>query len=154
MSRLTPPLLHHQEDAPPAPKEPPHGFRIVADPPSAEALIFSKAASPAADALVGCSVLFNWPAVGWCLGRITSRNSDARKSVKMDDGVAVKKNFNIYYEIDGEEACTALRLEEYNGDDECSWVLLEAEPSDGEAEPSDGEAAGPSGQVAGAAEGC
>ena len=35
-------------------------------------------------------------------------------------------NFYVWYEVDDEEQPTALRLEEYDGNDECSWVLLEA----------------------------
>lgn len=34
-------------------------------------------------------------------------------------------NFFVYYEIDDEEVPTALRLDEYDGDDEFSWVLLD-----------------------------
>ena len=37
------------------------------------------------------------------------------------------KNFIIYYELDGQTVTTLLRLEEYDGVDEASWVLLEAE---------------------------
>ena len=36
-------------------------------------------------------------------------------------------NFYIFYEVDDEEVPTALRLEEYGVDEECGWVLLEAE---------------------------
>ena len=35
-------------------------------------------------------------------------------------------NFYVWYEVDDEEEPTALRLEEYEGDDDCTWVLLEA----------------------------
>ena len=35
-------------------------------------------------------------------------------------------NFYVWYEVDDEEEPTALRLEEYDGDDDCAWVLLEA----------------------------
>ena len=44
---------------------------------------------------------------------------------KLADGSSAKKNFNIYYEIDGEEVGTALRADEYGGDEEFSWVMLE-----------------------------
>ena len=54
------------------------------------------------------------------------RNTDARKTVKLADGSFGKKNFNIYYEIDEEEVSTALRADEYGGDEDFSWVLLEA----------------------------
>ena len=51
------------------------------------------------------------------------RNTDARKTVKLADGSFGKKNFNIYYEIDEEEVSTALRADEYGGDEDFSWVL-------------------------------
>ena len=35
-------------------------------------------------------------------------------------------NFIIFYDIDGEDTKTVLRLDEYGGEDEGSWVLLEA----------------------------
>ena len=44
---------------------------------------------------------------------------------KLADGSSAKKNFNIYYEIDGEEVGTALRADEYGGDEDFSWVMLE-----------------------------
>ena len=47
----------------------------------------------------------------------------------------VKKNFNIYYEIDGEEVGTALRADEYDGDEDFSLLLLK--PTAGAAGPSD-----------------
>ena len=33
-------------------------------------------------------------------------------------------NFHIYYEIDDETVSTVLRLDEYGGQEEKSWVLL------------------------------
>ena len=94
-------------------------------PPSADALAFSKEASPA-DALVGRSILFNWPVVGWCTGLIKERNTDGRYSKKLADGTMAKQNFRVYYEVDGEIIGTVLRADEYDGSDEFSWVLLEA----------------------------
>lgn len=117
-----------EADAPPAPKEPPAGFRLAADPPPPEALAFVKGAS-AADSLVDRSLLFKWPVVGWCVGKILSRNTDARKTAKLADGNTAKKNFNIFYEIDGEEVGSVLRADEYGGDEDFSWVLLE--PAEG-----------------------
>mgnify|MGYP001354772874 CR=1 FL=1 len=55
-----------------------------------------------------------------------SRNVDGRKTTKLADGTVVKKNFNIYYEIDGEEVGTALRADEYDGEEGYSWLLLES----------------------------
>ena len=45
--------------------------------------------------------------------------------MKLADGTTAKKNFNIYYEIDGEEVGSALRIDEYGGDEDVSWVLLD-----------------------------
>ena len=53
------------------------------------------------------------------------RNQDGRISKKID-GQMLKVNFVIYYDIDGMEAKQVLRLDEYNGDEEGSWVMLEA----------------------------
>ena len=48
------------------------------------------------------------------------------------EGERVKVNFLIHYEIDQQTVKTVLRLDEYNGDEDAAWVLLEAEagPSD------------------------
>ena len=35
-------------------------------------------------------------------------------------------NFYVYYEVDDDEVPTALDLGDYNGDDDGSWLLLEA----------------------------
>ena len=63
------------------------------------------------------------------LGKILSRNTDARKTAKLADGSTAEKNFNIFYEIDGEEVGSVLRADEYGGDEDFSWVLLE--PAEG-----------------------
>ena len=52
---------------------------------------------------------------------------------KLADGSSAKKNFNIYYELDGEEVGTALRAYEYGGDEDFSWVMLEPEAAAAEA---------------------
>ena len=114
---------------PPAPKEAPAGFRLAASPPSAETLVFSKDKASAADELVGRSILYNWPVVGWCVGMIKARNTDARFS-KTIDGQREKANFVVYYEIDDEEVNTVLRAAEHGGEEDGSWVLLEpAQPA-------------------------
>jgi len=43
--------------------------------------------------------------VGWCVGTIKARNTDARFS-KTIDGQREKVNFVVYYEIDDEEVKT------------------------------------------------
>ena len=75
------------------------------------------------NAAIGASILFKWPVVGWCSGRIKERNVDAR-SYKMVDGERATVNFIIHYEIDDEEVKTVLRADEYGGDEDMSWVLL------------------------------
>jgi hypothetical protein len=112
------------DDAPPAPKEAPAGFCFATDVPTDAQLAFSKEPSPA-DELVGSSILYNWPVVGWCVGTITKRNFDARVSKKID-GQMEKVNFFIYYEIDGDEVKTVLRSSDYGGEGDGAWVLLEA----------------------------
>lgn len=111
-----------EEDAPPAPCLAPEGFFIAEAPPPAIQLAFSKTPSPANE-LVGKSILFKWPVVGWSVGVIKSRNYDARSYRKVD-GERCNVNFHIYYEIDDQTVPTVLRLDEYDGQDENSWVLL------------------------------
>ncbi|MGB1142398.1 MAG: hypothetical protein ACPG1A_15965, partial [Halioglobus sp.] len=110
------------------------GFRFVTEPPSADTLAFNKQSSPSADVLVGRCILSKWPSVGWCLGKIVRRNVDGRRSRKLDDGVPAKINFFVFYELDNEEVGTVLRTDEYGGDDDYSWYLLEgAGEGEGEA---------------------
>ena len=97
----------------------PAGYSFAAAPPTEEQLAFSKEAS-AADELVGRSILFNWGAVGWHVGKITKRNQDGR--IKRGGSVT---NFYIFYEIDDDEPPTALGLDNYDGDAVCAWVLLD-----------------------------
>ena len=66
------------------------------------------------------------PVVGWCVGKIMRRNTDARFSTRLEDGTSPKKNFFIYYEMDDEEVNTYLCANWYGGDDDGSWVLLES----------------------------
>jgi len=127
-----------EDDAPPAPFEAPPGFKVATEPPSAEQLAFSKEAAAPADELVGKSILFKWPVVGWCVGKITERNTNARYFKKIEDKNE-KINFFIFYEIDQDTVKTVLRLKDYGGEEESSWVLLE---SLGE-----GEVAGPTTRV-------
>ena len=62
--------------------------------------------------------------MGWCVGTIKARNTDARFS-KMIDGTREKVNFIVYYEIDDEEVKTVLRTAEHGGEEDGSWMLLE-----------------------------
>ena len=86
---------------------------------------FSKQAAPEADALVGRSILYNWPVIGWYPGVLQRRITDGR--IKRS---GEQCNFFVYYEVDDDEVPTALRLEEYGAAEEFgSWVLLEASVS-------------------------
>ena len=100
-----------EEDVPPAPCEPPPGFRIVLEPPSADQLAFSKEPKAPADALLGRLILFKWPVVGWCVSDITERNVDGR-SYKNIEGQRYTCNFMIFYEIDQQTVKTVLRLKQ------------------------------------------
>jgi hypothetical protein len=57
-------------------------------------------------------------------GQITQRNQDGRV-FKLIETVRVKVNFLIYYEIDEQTVKTVLDMNDYNGDEDSSWVLLE-----------------------------
>ena len=59
--------------------------------------------------------------IGWQHGIIQRRVFDGRTKCS-----GLQCNFYVWYEVDDEEEPTALRLEEYDGDDDCAWVLLEA----------------------------
>ena len=76
--------------------------------------------------------------VGWCVGTITKRNLNPKVSKRVD-GKMEKVNFYIHYEIDDDTVKTILRMSEYGGAEDMSWVLL------GEAAADAGGEAGPSG---------
>ena len=102
----------------------PANFVQAALPPTQEMLQFSPQASTAADELVDRWILYMWPAVGWCAGRISARNSNYRITKKLD-GVMEKVNFLIYYSLDESTVKTVLRLAEYGDIAAGAWVLLE-----------------------------
>ena len=70
--------------------------------------------------MVGSHILYHWPVVGWCHGIIQRCDTDRRRKV---DGEPV--NFYVYYDCDDEEASHALSLQNYGGEDEGDWVLLQ-----------------------------
>ena len=107
-----------EEDAPPAPRDAPDGFRIVDEPPPAAALVPK---DPAQQSLVGRSLLYCWPSVGWCVGVVAEANGDRR--FKLDGEVV---NFKVHYEIDDNTSKHVLTLDAYGGEGVGSWVLLEA----------------------------
>ena len=63
---------------------------------------------------------------GWCVGK-QDHVAQHRRSQdgKLAYGTTAKKNFNIFYEIDGDEVGSVLRADEYGGDEEFSWMMLE-----------------------------
>ena len=69
-------------------------------------------------------ILFKWPSVGWCIGKIMARNLDAR-AYRLIDGARFIVNFKVFYDLDQETAKTVLRLDDYGGYEDGSWVLLE-----------------------------
>ena len=109
-----------EDDAPAAARVAPEGFTIALTPPSVEALAFSKEESAAADVLVGKSILYHWPVIGWHVGVLQQRITDRR--IKRG---GKQCNFTIFYEVDDDEVPTALQLDEYDLDDDGGWVLLQ-----------------------------
>ena len=55
----------------------------------------SQSTTDAQEVLVGASLLYRWPSVGWCVGVIKEANGDRRFKI---DGKVV--NFHVHYEID------------------------------------------------------
>lgn len=110
-----------EDDAPPAPCEPPAGFAFAAAPPTEEALTFSKQPVAEAEALVGRSIMYNWPGIGWYADVLQRRVIDGR--IKRS---SKNCNFYIYYEVDDDEVPSALSLDEYGSEDEGGWLLLDA----------------------------
>ena len=79
-----------EEDAPPAPRTAPVGFRIV--PPSmmpSQAMLEPKA--PEQQQLVGRTILYNWAGVGWCAGVVQELNADRRKTMQVENSDGKRK---------------------------------------------------------------
>ena len=68
-----------EEDVPPAPRSAPAGFRIVDEPPPAASLVPRDAEQ---QTLVGRSMLYCWPSVGWCVGVITKERGQRRQALQ------------------------------------------------------------------------
>mgnify|MGYP007125043723 CR=1 FL=1 len=66
-----------EDDVPPAPRTPPAGYEIVDLPNFPPAALEPK--KPEQQQLVGKSILYRWPSVGWCVGVVTEANGDSRK---------------------------------------------------------------------------
>lgn len=95
----------------------PEGFAVSAKPNAA----MLEPKSPESKKLVGCSVLFHWPKLGWCPGVIRNANEDESNTIGED-----MVNFEIYYKIDDNLSRHCLDIEQCipNGP-AGSWVLLE-----------------------------
>ena len=74
-----------------------------------------------------------------CVGKITRRNFVHQVTKTLAGGIRHKVNFYIYYEIDDDEVKHVLLNDWYDGEEEGSWVLLEADTE--AAEPAEAEAA-------------
>ena len=74
-----------------------------------------------AEALVGRSILYNWPCIGWYPGVLQRRVMDGR--IKRSSKSC---NFYIYYKVDDDEVPSVLSLDEYGSEEEGGWLLLEA----------------------------
>ena len=101
----------------------PTGYK-VAPSPEAEQLLYKHDRGLE---LLDRLVLFNWKAVGWCVGTIKAVNTDGRKKIKVS-GTLLVSNFFIFYQHDETDAQHCLRLEEYGVGHPCDfgrWVLLE-----------------------------
>ena len=81
---------------------------------------------PPLHALVGRSILYHWPAIGWYPGVLQRRQMDGR--VKRGGQTC---NFYVNFEVDDDEVPSALSLDDYDAEGEGGWVLLE--PVAGEA---------------------
>ena len=88
---------------------------FVEEPPSAAAL---EPKHPEQQRLVGRSLLFNWRAIGWCLGVVERANGDRR--FKMAGDIV---NFYVYYEINGDTSAHALKIDNYGTDHEPRWLV-------------------------------
>lgn len=109
-----------------APFTAPQGWRLVSTPPSACALEFARGDSAPADELVGRTLLFNWAAVGWCVGTITRRNKDSRRKLE-----GQPYNFFVHYEIDDKEAAHVLQCDMYGEAQQTNrWALLERDSAE------------------------
>ena len=103
----------------------PAGFKVCLEPPSLEALTFSKPVRDASQELVGRRIIRKWVGFGWCVGTIVKANDDLRRTIS---GSHV--NFFVRYEIDGEVEDLVphvLELNAYATDDAAeydSWLLL------------------------------
>ena len=92
----------------------PPGFAFATAPPPDEQLEFR---NPEGTKLIDHHILFRWPDVGWCKGKIVAVNTDAR--CRVGDN---KINFFIYYEVDGDTSKHHLSASNYGPESE--WVLL------------------------------
>jgi len=107
----------------------PEGFEIVAASPTEEQL---DPTSPASDALVEQRIMVRFENYGWCVGKITAKVNDGRRTIERD-----RVNFVAKFDVDN-GAATDLSLESsmYDGSPSAeyeSWLLLEPVPAPTEA---------------------
>lgn len=116
-------LGEQEEDIEEAPLIVPVGFQVVVEPPSEEALTFSKQPTEASQALTNRRIIQKWEGYGWLMGVIMGPNDDARRSI---DGAKV--NFWVKYDGEEEELPHVLIAQRYNTASNAeydSWMLLD-----------------------------
>ena len=83
----------------------PSGLKVVSLPPSEDQLAFK---GPRAKELVGRHILFNWMAVGWCVGTILRSSGDKSKKIQ-----GIVANFLVKYPADETQGLASLYHSNY-----------------------------------------
>lgn len=99
----------------------PDGFKVVAASPTEEQL---DPTNPASDALIEQRIMVRFEHYGWCVGTVTAKVNDGRRTIERD-----RVNFVAKFDVDN-GAATDLSLESsmYDGSPSAeyeSWLLLE-----------------------------
>ena len=99
----------------------PDGFKVVAASPTEEQL---DPTNPASDALIEQRIMVRFEHYGWCVGTVTAKVNDGRRTIERD-----RVNFVAKFDVDN-GAATDLSLESsmYDGSPSAEyelWLLLE-----------------------------
>jgi len=86
----------------------PPGFQPASVPPPGNMLV---PLDPARKQMIGQHILFKWPKHGWCLGKISSWNSNPKCTVCKQI-----VNFTVFYPDDSSSGPHCLSLDSYNID--------------------------------------
>jgi len=100
----------------------PPGFQPASVPPPYNMLV---PLDPAGTQMIGQHILFKWPTYGWCLGNISSWNSNPKCTVCKQI-----VDFTVFYPDDSSSGPHCLSLDNYNLDADNdspnhTWLLLE-----------------------------